>query len=122
MSKSRLGASRVVAMLCAFAVGSVSIPTRAWADTTPQPSPPTSIHAAVKRAAADHYRLEQKKQDRSSQTAASQSQTPAEGAQALQSGSFFKSSVGIAVLAAFGAGVGYALYSASNDRIRSSGR
>jgi hypothetical protein len=120
MSKSRLGASRVVAMLCAFAVGSLSIPTRAWADTTPQPSPPPSVHASVKRAAAEHHRLEQKKPD--PQAASSQSQTPAEGAKVLQSGSFFKTPVGIAVLAAFGAGVGYALYSTSNDRIRSEGR
>ena len=108
-------------MLCAVAVGSLSIPTRAWADTPPQPSPPTSVHASVKRAAAEHHRLEQKT-DRISQAASSQSQTPAEGAKVLQSGSFFKTPVGIAVLAAFGAGVGYALYSASNDRIRSSGR
>jgi hypothetical protein len=50
-----------------------------------------------------------------------QSQTPA-GKTDLESGSFFKTPVGIAVLAAFGAGVGYALYSASNDRIRSEGR
>jgi hypothetical protein len=50
-----------------------------------------------------------------------QSQPPAARTD-LESGSFFKTPVGIAVLAAFGVGVGYALYSASNDRIRSEGR
>jgi hypothetical protein len=40
----------------------------------------------------------------------------------LESGSFFKTPVGVAVLVAFTAGVGYAVYSSSNDRIKSPGR
>jgi hypothetical protein len=40
----------------------------------------------------------------------------------LRAGSFFKTPAGIATLVIFGAGVGYALYSSSNDRIRSEGR
>ena len=120
MSKSRLRASRAVATLCALTVGSSLIPTAAWADTTPQSVRSAPIQAAVQRAAtAEHHRLDLQKLARQPQVA--QSQQP-EGSAALQSGSFFKSPVGIAVLAAFGAGVGYALYSASNDRIRSSGR
>jgi hypothetical protein len=120
MSKSRLRASRAVATLCALTVGSSLIPTAAWADTTPQPTRSAPIQAAVQRAAtAEHHRLDLQKLARPPQVAQSQQ---AEGSAALQSGSFFKSPVGIAVLAAFGAGVGYALYSASNDRIRSSGR
>jgi hypothetical protein len=52
-----------------------------------------------------------------------QPQPPPPGAGTdLESGSFFKSKMGVAVIAAFGAGVGYALYSASNDRIKSPGR
>jgi hypothetical protein len=39
-----------------------------------------------------------------------------------QSPAFFKTGAGIAVLAAIGAGVGYALYSTSHDRIHSPGR
>jgi hypothetical protein len=41
---------------------------------------------------------------------------------AKQSASFFKTGPGIAVLAAFAAGVSYALYSTSHDRIHSPGR
>jgi hypothetical protein len=40
----------------------------------------------------------------------------------LRAGSFFKTPAGIATLVIFGAGVGYAIYSSSNDRIRSEGR
>jgi hypothetical protein len=39
-----------------------------------------------------------------------------------QSGSFFKTTPGIIVLATLGAGVGYALYSTSHDRVSSPGR
>jgi hypothetical protein len=120
MSKSRLRASRAVATLCALTIGSSLIPTRVWADTTPRSDQPSPIRASVQRVATAHDRLEKQKVDRSAAVAA-QSQQSGESA-ALESGSFFKTPVGIAVLAAFGAGVGYALYSASNDRIRSSGR
>jgi hypothetical protein len=112
----------VVAAVCALTVGSLAIPTTAWADTTPQPSQPTALQSAVKRAATEHHRLEQKTYDRRSSAAPKQSQTPGAGAKELESGSFFKTPLGIAVLAAFGAGIGYTLYSASNDRIRSEGR
>lgn len=40
----------------------------------------------------------------------------------LRSKSFFKTPAGVATLLIFGAGVGYAIYSSSNDRIRSEGR
>jgi len=36
-----------------------------------------------------------------------------------RSGSFFKSPVGLVILATFAAGIGYALYSTQNDRITS---
>ena len=121
MSTSRLRATRAVATLCALTIGSSLIPTRVWADTVPRPDHPAPNRASVQRAATAHDRLDkQKKMDRSTAVAA-QSQ-PAGDSATLESGSFFKTPVGIAVLAAFGAGVGYALYSASNDRIRSSGR
>jgi len=95
------------------------IPTTVWADTSRPADRPSQIQAAVQRAGA-HDRLERQKPNRSS-TSTAQSQQPG-GSPELQSGSFFKTPVGIAVIAAFGAGVGYALYSASNDRIRSEGR
>lgn len=40
----------------------------------------------------------------------------------LRTKSFFKTPAGIATLVIFGAGVGYALYSSREDRIRSEGR
>jgi hypothetical protein len=49
-------------------------------------------------------------------------QAPATVTTDLRSGSFFKSKAGIAALLIIGAGTAYAIYSASNDRIKSSGR
>jgi hypothetical protein len=43
------------------------------------------------------------------------------GAPATGSPAFFKTPVGVAVIAALGAGVGYALYSAQHDRVHSPG-
>ena len=40
----------------------------------------------------------------------------------LESSSFFKSKAGVLVLAAFAAGVGYAIYSTRHDRIHSPGK
>ena len=48
-------------------------------------------------------------------TAATTAKTPAKARQA--SGSFFKSKVGVLVIAVFAAGTGYAIYSAKEDRI-----
>ena len=47
---------------------------------------------------------------------------PREPAHRPADGSFFKTPAGIATLVIFGAGVGYALYSSKDDRIRSEGR
>jgi len=49
-------------------------------------------------------------------------QPPAAPTTDLRSGSFFKSAAGVATLIIVGAGTAYALYSASNDRIKSPGR
>jgi hypothetical protein len=108
---------RVLAVAAALAV-SVSLPSTAWAAGRAAPSP-TSIRASVERMArAESQRLAKPvPHRRAAQTAGGQSTDPV-----LESGSFFRRPVGIAVLVAFGVGVGYALYSSSNDRIRSSGR
>jgi hypothetical protein len=45
-----------------------------------------------------------------------------EGMPGERSGSFFKTGAGIAVMAVLGLGVGYALYSAKHDRVRSPGK
>ena len=49
-------------------------------------------------------------------TAATPAKTPAKAKQA--SGSFIKSKMGMAVIAVFAVGTGYAIYSAKEDRIR----
>jgi hypothetical protein len=49
-------------------------------------------------------------------------QAPATPTTDLRSGSFFKTKAGVATLVIFAAGVGYAVYSSNNDRIRSTGR
>lgn len=51
--------------------------------------------------------------------AASTAQSAQNAPPETSSPSFFKKPIGIAVLATFAAGVGYALYSTSNDRVHS---
>ncbi len=50
---------------------------------------------------------------------AARQQSPTPDSSALEKKSFFKTGPGIAVIAALGAGAGYAIYSASHDRIHS---
>jgi hypothetical protein len=99
---------RGTALGCVVLVGSLLWPRMAAAD--PPPRPATIRETA--RVVAERRATELKVREARSQA------TQAD----LESPSFLKTPVGIAVLAAFGAGVGYALYSASNDRIRSAGR
>lgn len=118
MRQSRLRLARPGALVCAAALTLNLVPATAWAAepgraiTLDRPAP---LRDAVRRAAADQrHHLET--------NATRQTQAPASDEPDLRSGSFFRRPVGIAVLAAFGVGLGYALYSSSNDRIRSSGR
>ncbi len=101
--------SRLIALGCvALTLG--LLPARAFADSTPGPtSLLQSARAAVIREAGAM------KERRAAQAPASPSTD-------LRSGSFFKTKAGIATLVVLGAGVGYAIYSASNDRIRGTGR
>jgi hypothetical protein len=57
-----------------------------------------------------------------SSTAARRSDRSDQGDTVKQSSTFFKTGPGIAVLAVIAAGFGYALYSASHDRINSPGK
>ena len=118
MRQSALRLARPGVIVCAAALTFNLVPAPVWAA---EPGPavtldrPAPLRDAVRRVAAEQgHRLEPK--------AARQAQAPSSGETDLRSGSFFRRPVGIAVLAAFGVGVGYAVYSASNDRIRSSGR
>ena len=85
----------------------------AASDTATTPSPPT-IKASmekivVREIAATPARKDVARDDR-------------QGSSATSSPNFFKTKPGIIALAVMGAGVGYALYSAQNDRIHSPGK
>lgn len=101
--------SRLIALGCvALTLG--LLPARAFADSTPGPtSLLQSARAAVIREAGAM------KERRAAQDQPTSSTD-------LRSGSFFKTKAGVATLVILGAGVGYAIYSASNDRIRGTGR
>ncbi|MEW6320251.1 MAG: hypothetical protein AB1635_04085 [Acidobacteriota bacterium] len=100
--------ARLVATGCVFLVGTLLLPAGLAAEPAPKTS---SMRDAVKVVAERHA------------TSLTTSRSTLQASEPdLQSGSFFKTPAGVAVLVAFGVGVGYALYSASNDRIRSSGR
>lgn len=100
--------SRLIALGCvALTLG--LLPARAFADSTPGPtSLLQSARAAVIREAGA---MKERR-----------AQAPANPSTDLRSGSFFKTKAGIAALIVVGAGTAYAIYSASNDRIKSPGR
>lgn len=100
---------RLTALGCVVLAGGLLAPPTATAEPARTRTP---IADAAKAAAARQAPLMRERQGQS---------TPAPQTN-LRSGGFFKTGPGIATLAVFAAGVGYAVYSASNDRIRSSGR
>jgi hypothetical protein len=85
----------------------------AASDTATTPSPPTIRKSmekiSVRDVAAKPVRKDVARDDR-------------QGSSAGSSPGFFKTKPGIIALAVMGAGVGYALYSAQNDRIHSPGK
>ena len=104
--------SRLTALGCVVLVAGLLLPPEVFAQTTPPHTPLlNSARTAARQAGA-------MKERRTAQSAQSP-QTPSTD---LRSGSFFKSPAGIVTIVVFGAGVGYAVYSSSNDRIRSAGR
>jgi hypothetical protein len=119
MSGSKLRGRRLLAIATALAV-SVSLPATALANDRARAETPT-IRASIQRvAASESERLTRTAPSAARAATATTEQTSS--SPDLGSGSFFKSPAGIAVLAVLGAGVAYALYSSSNDRIRSTGR
>lgn len=103
--------SRLTAFGCMVLVGSLLLPPQAFADSA---STRTPIQDAARRAVQRGAAASALKERRAEQ--APEPKTD------LRTKSFFKTPAGIATLLIFGAGVGYALYSSSNDRIRSEGR
>lgn len=103
--------ARVVAAGMTIALASVPLAAAAADSTAP---PPVNLKAAVAKAAST-ARLE-------SNTTA-RVQTAQQGtSMAPDSKSFFKTPLGIAVIAIVGSGTAYAVYSAQNDRIHSTTR
>jgi len=100
--------SRLTALGCTVLAGSLWLPSVASAQTADRPTP---ILTAARAAAA-----------RSAGAMKQQAGQPGATTTDLREGSFFKSKAGVVTLLVFGAGVAYAIYSSSNDRIRSTGR
>lgn len=103
--------SRLTALGCMVLAGGLLLPPQAFADSI---STRTPIQDAARRAVQRGAAAPVLKERRAEQTPAPRTD--------LKSKSFFKTPAGLATLVIFGAGVGYALYSSSNDRIRSEGR
>jgi hypothetical protein len=103
--------SQLIALGCVVLAAGLLLPPRAFAEPLARPTP--LLDAAVRAAAAREAGPMRERRA---------AQAPAAPSADLRSGSFFKSKAGVATLVIFGAGVGYALYSSSNDRIRSTGR
>ncbi|HEY3380394.1 MAG TPA: hypothetical protein VGK32_01425 [Vicinamibacterales bacterium] len=96
---------RLATRAVALAVALVAVPLPSLADEGK--AAPTPLKASIAKAAAT-ARLEQARPAGSS-----------EGTAQLGSKSFFKTPAGLIVLAVVGAGTGFAVYSASHDRIHS---
>jgi len=103
--------ARVVA--AGMTIALASVPLAAAAAETPAP-PPISLKAAVAKAAST---------ERLASNTTARVQTAQQGtAMAPESKSFFKTPLGIAVIAIVGSGTAYAVYSAQHDRIHSTTR
>jgi hypothetical protein len=104
----------VVARAIVLAVIVALLPLPALAGDTVKPAKAQSLTASIEKIAARET-LTRSKSDATQQTA--KKAEPNTG-----SWSFFKSPVGIGIIAVLAAGTGYALYSKSNDRIQAPGR
>lgn len=128
MVRSSLSRSAVPRMVVfALSVALVPLPVAARAPTPPAPDQPKPAAVETIKPPQQPLRAAIEKVDaRELQPAPSQRHAMRRSAQSTdvnkESPAFFKSGTGIVVLAAIAAGVGYALYSVSNDRISSPGK
>jgi hypothetical protein len=106
------GATTARAIALGLTLALVPLPLAA-AEAAPQAPPSIDLKAAVRKYAAP----ERLSQSAPAPAAAQQGNTPN-----LQSPSFFKTPLGLAVIAVVGAGSAYAVYSAQHDRIHSTTR
>lgn len=98
-----------------------AIPLPVLAEETKQAPTTPGLHASIKPAAAAAATSALRESKSAAQTPA---QTPVQAPDrsSLGSSSFFKKPVGVFVLGVIAAGTGYAIYSASHDRIPPSNR
>jgi hypothetical protein len=95
----------------ALALVLAAIPLPGLAEETNTPAPAPGLKASIARAAA------------SGSVTLEQAKPPAAPVEAqVGSKSFFKTPIGVVVLAVMAAGTGYAIYSSSHDRIAPTGR
>ena len=114
MSETRSGwrRARVRAIAVGMTIALTSLPlAAAEAD---RPATPPTLTAAIARAAAS--------EPLTAATASRAQTAPPAGAPNLGSRGFFKTPLGMAVIAVVGAGTAYAIYSAQHDRIHSTVR
>jgi hypothetical protein len=112
------------AIIFAVCAALIPLPVTAAESKAPAKTPQTAIAKSSEpktlRAAIENVDLRDLKAPAKTEPASRRS---AQGADTVkQSPTFFKTGPGIAVLAIAGAGIGYALYSTSHDRIHSPGR
>ena len=105
--------------MLAIAVTLVPLPLMA-ADRTAAPAQP--LQSSIAKHAAREVLVSAPKASAPKAQARSAKQSSSAQRSSSAAGSFFHSPAGIACLAVLGAGTGYALYSASHDRIHSVAR
>ncbi len=109
--------SGTIGRLVALAIVAALVPLPVSAGQTSQPTTGKSLKASVEKAVARETALTA----RATAARRAQGRGTADKSQ-LEAGSFFKTPAGMICLAVVGAGVGYAIYSAKNDRIHSVAR
>jgi len=100
-------------LLLALAVGAV--PANCLAGEPPPGGSTPTLAASIQKAVA----AESAKMGKARASSTSAKQDPGQAAANLGSKSFFKSPAGIVALVLVGVGTGLALYSTSNDRVKS---
>ena len=108
---------RLLARVLVLVLAVGAVPADCLAGGTPPPpgEPTPTLAASIQKAVA----METAKMGKARASTAAAKQDPGAGVNKLESKSFFKSPAGIVALVLVGVGVGYAMYSTSNDRIKS---
>jgi len=107
---------RLLARVLVLALALGALPANCLAGGTPPPGESTpTLAASIQKAVA----LETAKMSKARAASSVASQDPAQPKTDLGSKSFFRSRAGVIALVLVGVGTGIALYSTSNDRVKS---